>query len=112
MFEAGVRVVSLEPNTIATFLKTFAQSASSPKGKAKPRSWSTISAPDFDRVRELTARSDYRPRTLMLEWLEPAFAPGIGFPNKLRLPAAKQGFAELVGPVQLPRGRIRAYAPK
>src|SRR6266700_1906668 len=30
----------------------------------------------LDRVKAIAARSDRRPRTLMLEWLEPAFAPG------------------------------------
>src|SRR6266436_2532541 len=92
MFEAGVRVVSLEPNTIADIFENIRTVGELTERKSEAAKLVDDLTARLDRVRELTARIDYRPRTLMLEWLEPAFAPGHWVPEQVAIAGGDQGF--------------------
>jgi len=64
-------------------------------------------------VKELTARIVHRPRTLMIEWLEPAFAPGHWVPEQVALAGGDQGFGQAGRPSTTTTAEeIRAYAPE
>ena len=74
MFEADVRVVSLEPNTIGDIFENIRMIGELTGRKSAADKLVGDLDARLDRVRELTAAIVHRPRTLMLEWLEPAFA--------------------------------------
>src|SRR4029077_14939651 len=76
MFEAEVTVVSLEPNTIADIFDNI-RTVGKLTGREREADdlIASLSA-RLDCIREKTADIERRPRTLMLEWLEPPFAPG------------------------------------
>ena len=113
MFETDVRVVSLEPNTIADIFANI-RTVGEFTGRAS----------EAERVVEkLTARLDEvaaalesverRPRTLMLEWLEPAFAPGHWVPEQVRIAGGDAAFGREGQPsVQTTAQEIRDYAPE
>jgi len=113
MFEAGVRVVSLEPNTIADIFENIRTVGELTERKSEAAKLVDDLSARLDRVRELTARSDYRPRTLMLEWLEPAFAPGHWVPEQVAIAGGDQGFGRAGRPSTTTMAEeIRAYAPE
>ena len=113
MFEAGVRVVSLEPNTIADIFENIRTVGELTERKIEAAKLVDDLSARLDRVRELTARSDYRPRTLMLEWLEPAFAPGHWVPEQVAIAGGDQGFGRAGRPSTTTTAEeIRAYAPE
>ena len=113
MFEAGVRVVSLEPNTIADIFENIRTVGELTERKIEAAMLIDDLNARLDRVRELTARSDYRPRTLMLEWLEPAFAPGHWVPEQVAIAGGDQGFGRAGRPSTTTTAEeIRAYAPE
>ena len=113
MFEAGVRVVSLEPNTIADIFENIRTVGELTERKSEAAKLVDDLSARLDRVRELTARSDYRPRTLMLEWLEPAFAPGHWVPEQVAIAGSDQGFGRAGRPSTTTTAEeIRAYAPE
>ncbi len=113
MFEAGVRVVSLEPNTIADIFENIRTVGELTERKSEAAKLVDDLSARLDRVRELTARSDYRPRTLMLEWLEPAFAPGHWVPEQVAIAGGDQGFGRAGRPSTTTTAEeIRAYAPE
>jgi iron complex transport system substrate-binding protein len=113
MFEADVRVVSLEPNTIGDIFENILMvgelagrksEADRVVGKLRGR---------LNRVKELTAHVQRRPRTLMLEWLEPAFAPGHWVPEQVAAAGGDQGFGQAGRPSTTTTAEeIRAYAPE
>jgi iron complex transport system substrate-binding protein len=113
MFEAGVRVVSLEPNTIGDIFENIRTVGELTERKSEAAQLLNDLNARLDRVRELTARIDYRPRTLMLEWLEPAFAPGHWVPEQVAIAGGDQGFGQPGRPSTTTSAEeIRAYAPE
>jgi iron complex transport system substrate-binding protein len=113
MFEAGVRVVSLEPNTIADIFENIRTVGELTERKSEAAKLVDDLSARLDRVREITARCDYRPRTLMLEWLEPAFAPGHWVPEQVAIAGGDQGFGRAGRPSTTTTAEeIRAYAPE
>ena len=113
MFEAEVRVVSLEPNTIADIfdnIRTVGE-LTGRKGEAD-RLVGELNR-RLDRVRESTAQVDQRPRTLMLEWLEPAFAPGHWVPEQVEIAGGDHAFGRAgQRSVTTTAEEISAYAPE
>jgi len=113
MFEADVRVVSLEPNTISDIFENIRMvgeltGRNSEAGKLVDDLNSRLA-----RVRERTVQIDHRPRTLMLEWLEPAFAPGHWVPEQVASAGGDQGFGRAGLPSTTTTAEeIRAYAPE
>src|SRR5260370_12350309 len=82
MFETGVRVISLEPNTIGDIFENISLVGELTGRKSEAGKLIDDLNRRLDRVRERTARIGQRPRTLMLEWLAPAFAPGPSVPEQ------------------------------
>jgi iron complex transport system substrate-binding protein len=113
MFDADVRVVSLEPNTIEDIfgnIRTVGALAGRESealevvGRLRARLAHLSSA-----LREVA----HRPRTLMLEWLEPAFAPGHWVPEQVSIAGGDAGFGSAGQPSRTTTAEeIRAYAPE
>jgi iron complex transport system substrate-binding protein len=113
MFEVGVRVVSLEPNTIEDI---FANVRTVGELTGREREADEV-------VRRLGARLTLvsaalenvkkRPRTLMLEWLEPPFAPGHWVPEQVRIAGGDDAFGRAGQPSHTTNAaEIRDYAPE
>ena len=112
-FEADVKVVSLEPNTIDDIfanirlvgeLTGHGPAANEVVGQLEAR---------LDRVREKTNQIAGRPRTLMLEWLEPPFAPGHWVPEQVAIAGGDHAFGKAGQPsVTTSAAEIHAYAPE
>ncbi|MFN2455397.1 MAG: cobalamin-binding protein [Pyrinomonadaceae bacterium] len=111
--DTDVPVVSLEPNTIADIFDNIRT-----VGELTDREAEAARV-----VAELTARLDViaaalngvekRPRTLMLEWLEPPFAPGHWVPEQVALAGGDHTFGRAGEPSTTTSAEeIRAYAPE
>jgi iron complex transport system substrate-binding protein len=112
-FEAVVRVVSLEPNTIGDIFENIRLVGEITERKSEAGKLVDGLSGRLDRVKEVTARIDRRPRTLMLEWLEPAFAPGHWVPEQVAIAGGDQGFGRAGLPSTTTTAEeIRAYAPE
>jgi len=112
-FEADVRVVSLEPNTIGDIFENIRLVGEITGRKNEAGKLVDDLNARLDRVKKLTARIDRRPRTLMLEWLEPAFAPGHWVPEQVASAGGDQGFGRAGLPSTTTTAEeIRAYAPE
>ncbi|MDX6443355.1 MAG: iron complex transport system substrate-binding protein [Blastocatellia bacterium] len=113
MFEADVRVVSLEPNTIGDIFENILMVGELTGRKSEADRVVEKLRGRLDRVKELTAHVERRPRTLMLEWLEPAFAPGHWVPEQVAAAGGDQGFGQAGRPSTTTTAEeIRAYAPE
>ena len=113
MFETDVRVVSLEPNTIEDIFANI-RTVGELTGREKKAD---------EVVRQLSARLTLvsaalenvseRPRTLMLEWLEPPFAPGHWVPEQVRIAGGDHAFGRAGQPsITTNAADIRDYAPE
>lgn len=113
MFESDVRVVSLEPNTIADIFENIRMVGDLTGRKSEADRLVGKLNRRLDRVRESTAQVDQRPRTLMLEWLEPAFAPGHWVPEQVEIAGGDHGFGRTgQRSVTTTAEEISAYAPE
>jgi iron complex transport system substrate-binding protein len=113
MFEAEVRVVSLEPNTIADIFENIRMVGELTGRKNEADRLVGDLNRRLDRVRESTAQLDRRPRTLMLEWLEPAFAPGHWVPEQVEIAGGGHAFGRAgQRSVTTTAEEISAYAPE
>jgi iron complex transport system substrate-binding protein len=92
LFEGECRVVSLEPTTIKDIFANIvtvgeltgrADAAAEVVGRLSSR---------LDALKSALAGVGSRPRTLMLEWLEPPFAPGHWVPEQVALAGGDHGF--------------------
>jgi len=113
MFETEVRVVSLEPNTIADIFVNI-KSVGELVGRSDQAA--TLVKRLEDRLAAVTASLsaiDRRPRTLMLEWLEPPFAPGHWVPEQVRIAGGDPAFGAAGKKSVVTSGaEIRAYDPE
>ncbi len=113
MFEADVRVVSLEPNTIQDILGNIRTVGQLTGREEKAEEVISELAARVDRVAAATADVEKRPRTLMLEWLEPAFAPGHWVPEQVMIAGGDHAFGRAGKPsVTTTAEEIREYAPE
>ncbi|MCA1630695.1 MAG: cobalamin-binding protein [Acidobacteria bacterium] len=112
-FDADVKVVSLEPNTIQDIFSNV-------------RTVGSLTGRDTEAVRlvaELSTRLDAlalaltairtRPRTLLLEWLEPPFLPGHWVPEQIAFAGGEASFgrAGQASTTTTPE-ELRAYDPE
>lgn len=108
-----VEVVSLEPNTIADVLANIRTVGELTGTQRRADAL----------VAELTARLDaltralvdvkHRPRTLVLEWLEPPFAPGHWVPEQIACAGGDHTFGYAGAPSRTTTAEeIHAYAPE
>ena len=113
MFAADVRVVSLEPNTIGDILANIRMVGELTGRKSEAMKLVDDLNGRLDSVKELTAGIDHRPRTLMLEWLEPAFAPGHWVPEQVEIAGGDHAFGRAgQRSVTTTAEEISAYAPE
>src|SRR3989442_686613 len=94
MFEADVTVVSLEPNTIADIFDNIRTVGKLTGRESEADDLVRSLSARLDRIREKTAGIERRPRTLMLEWLEPPFAPGHWVPEQVAIAGGDHAFGE------------------
>ena len=94
MFEAEVTVVSLEPNMIADIFDNIRTVGRLTGRESKADDLIRSLSARLDRIREKTAGIERRPRTLMLEWLEPPFAPGHWVPEQVAISGGDHAFGK------------------
>jgi iron complex transport system substrate-binding protein len=113
MFDADVRVVSLEPNTIQDIFSNV-------------RTVGSLTGRDAEAVRlvaELSTRLDAlalaltevrtRTRTLLLEWLEPPFLPGHWVPEQIAFAGGDASFGRAgAASTTTTAEELRAYDPE
>lgn len=113
MFEADVQVLSLEPATIADI---FANIRTVGELAGRPREADEVVRGLEARIETLQSRlatTTPRPRTLMLEWLEPPFAPGHWVPEQVAIAGGDSSFGRSGGrSVTTTAAEIAAYAPE
>jgi len=113
MFDADVRVVSLEPNTIGDIFDNILMVGELTGRKSEAGKLVGDLGARLDRVKERTSGIEHRPRTLMLEWLEPAFAPGHWVPEQVAIAGGDPAFGKAGLPSTTTTAEeIRAYAPE
>jgi iron complex transport system substrate-binding protein len=113
MFEADVKVVSLEPTTINEVFENIRMVGELTNRQSEADELTRSLAARLDGVREKTAGLANRPRTLMLEWLEPPFAPGHWVPEQVAIAGGDHGFGKAgQRSVTTTAEEIRDYAPQ
>lgn len=113
MFERDVRVVSLEPNTIQDIFENI-RVVGELTGREKEASRVVRDLSErLRRIEDALKSVRKRPRTLMLEWLEPAFAPGHWVPEQVRIAGGDHAFGRAGQPsVTTTAEEIVDYAPE
>jgi iron complex transport system substrate-binding protein len=113
MFEGDVRVVSLEPNTISDIFDNIRMVGEFTGRRSEADELVTGLQARLDRVRRATEQIDRRPRALMLEWLEPPFAPGHWVPEQVEIAGGDHAFGKAgQRSVTTTAEEIQAYAPE
>jgi len=84
-FTAGATVVSLEPNTIEEILENILAVGELTHEEHTASSVVRSLRSRLDRLAETTNTLTERPTVMMLEWLEPPFAPGHWVPEQVRI---------------------------
>lgn len=113
MFETDVRVVSLEPNTIEDIFENITTVGRLAGVAARAAELVSHLRARLDAVAAALEGVEKRPRTLMLEWLEPAFAPGHWVPEQVRIAGGDHAFGRTGQPsVTTTAAEISAYAPE
>ncbi|HYP00918.1 MAG TPA: cobalamin-binding protein [Pyrinomonadaceae bacterium] len=113
LFDTDVRVVSLEPNTIADIFSNI-RTVGSLTGRA-PEAEGLIGelSTRLDALALALSETATRPRTLVLEWLEPPFAPGHWVPEQIAFAGGDYAFGHAGQPSRTTTpAEIVAYAPE
>ena len=113
MFETDARVVSLEPNNI---LDIFANILTVGELTGREAEADALIGDLMRRLDALAVRLNEvegRPRTLVLEWLEPPFAPGHWVPEQVAFAGGEPSFGNAGGKSRTTTAEeIREYAPE
>ena len=113
MFETDVKIVSLEPKTIGDILENILFVGELTNRKSEAQNLIDNLQARLDRISASTSETARRPRTLMLEWLEPAFAPGHWVPEQVAIAGGDHAFGRLGQPsVTTTAAAIFSYAPE
>lgn len=113
MFETEIPVVSLEPTTLTDILDTVRTVGRLTDREERAEAVVADLAVRIDNLAAKLADVERRPRTLMLEWLEPPFAPGHWVPQQVALAGGDAGFGAAGKPsVPTTAEEIAAYAPE
>ncbi|HEY0080873.1 MAG TPA: cobalamin-binding protein [Pyrinomonadaceae bacterium] len=111
--ETDVRVLSLEPNTITDILANIRTVGALVGREAEAERVINALAARIDALAAALADVERRPRTLMLEWLDPPFAPGHWVPEQVALAGGDHTFGRAGQPsVQTTAREISVYAPE
>lgn len=113
LLETDVRIVSLEPNTIEDIfenIRTISELTS--RSETVEELVSSLRV-RLDQLRAKAGNMKRRPRTLMLEWLEPPFAPGHWVPEQVEIAGGYGGLGRAgQKSVITSSEEIRAYDPE
>ncbi|HEV2764444.1 MAG TPA: cobalamin-binding protein [Pyrinomonadaceae bacterium] len=113
LFDADVRVVSLEPNTIQDIFSNVRTVGELTGREAEADEVVSRLAARVDALAAALAGVERRPRTLVLEWLEPPFAPGHWVPEQIALAGGEHTFGRAGEPsTRTTPEDIRDYAPE
>ena len=113
MFETEVRVVSLEPNTVEDILANIRTVGQLTGSEAQAEELVQKLSARIDRLAAALAGVETRPRTLMLEWLEPPFAPGHWVPEQVAFAGGDHSFGEMGRASRTTTAEeINTYAPE
>ena len=112
-FESDVKVVSLEPNTIDDIFANIRMVGELTQRTSQADTLIDDLSARLERVREKSSTLTNRPRTLMLEWLEPPFAPGHWVPEQVAIAGGDHAFGKAGKPsITTTAEEIRDYAPE
>ncbi|HZH29726.1 MAG TPA: cobalamin-binding protein [Pyrinomonadaceae bacterium] len=113
LFERDVRVVSLEPNTIADIFSNIRTVGGLTGREREAEQLVGELATRLDSLALVLSEVERRPRTFVLEWLEPPFAPGHWVPEQIALAGGDHAFGHAGQPstTTTPEA-IRDYAPE
>jgi iron complex transport system substrate-binding protein len=113
LFEGDCRVVSLEPTTIKDILSNVRTVGELTGREAEAERVVGELASRVEALTSALAGVEGRPRTLMLEWLEPPFAPGHWVPEQVALAGGDHGFGRAGEKSYVTTAEeIRDYAPE
>jgi iron complex transport system substrate-binding protein len=113
LFDTGVRVVSLEPNTIEDIFSNIRTVGSLTGREAEAVQVVGELATRLDALALALSEVQTRPRTFVLEWLEPPYAPGHWVPEQIALAGGDHAFGHAGEPSRTTTpAEIRAYAPE
>lgn len=113
MFERGVRVLSLEPNTIEDIFANLRAVGELTGREEKAEEVVRQLGSRLGAIAHALEGVESRPRTLMLEWLEPAFAPGHWVPEQVKMAGGDHAFGRASEPsVRTSAAEIQEYAPE
>jgi iron complex transport system substrate-binding protein len=111
--DTDVTIVSLEPATLADILANIVTVGELTGRKAEAAVLVDGLRARLDALSVLLSRVTRRPRTLVLEWLEPPFAPGHWVPEQVGLAGGDSGFGTAGGVSRITTAEeITAYAPE
>jgi iron complex transport system substrate-binding protein len=112
MYTADAKVVSLEPNTIGEIFDNICFVGELTGTEARAAEVVANLQARLANLAEKTANAN-RPRVLMLEWLEPFFAPGHWVLEQVKFAGGDYGFGNLGKPSTTTTiEEIAAYAPE
>ncbi|MGH3918753.1 MAG: cobalamin-binding protein [Pseudonocardiaceae bacterium] len=113
MFSTDVEVVSLEPNTITDVLANIRTVGRLTGTGARAEALIAELATRLDALNRALVDVRHRPRTLVLEWLEPPFAPGHWVPEQIAVAGGDHTFGNAGAASRTTTAEeIRAYAPE
>jgi len=108
-----VTVVSLEPTTIADILANIGTVGQLTGRPTEAEALGQSLGARLDALTTSLSGVTRRPRTLVLEWLEPPFAPGHWVPQQVSVAGGEAGFGTAGGPSRTTTAeQISAYAPE
>jgi iron complex transport system substrate-binding protein len=113
LLEADARVVSLEPNTIEDIFANVRTVGSLTGREAEADALVRELTVRLDSLAVLLTQVETRPRTLVLEWLEPPFAPGHWVPEQVAFAGGDARFGSAGEKSRVASAEeIQAYAPE
>ncbi|MDT5294001.1 MAG: iron complex transport system substrate-binding protein [Acidobacteriota bacterium] len=112
-FELGAHVVSLEPNNIGDIFANIRTVGEFAGRAAEAEVLVEELTVQLDALAVLLTEVESRPRTLVLEWLEPPYAPGHWVPEQVTFAGGDAHFGSAGGKSrQTTAEEIQAYAPE
>ena len=113
VIESDARVVSLEPNNISDIFANIRTVGELAGASAAADALVRDLTVQLDALAVLLTEVEARPRTLVLEWLEPPFAPGHWVPEQVAFAGGDHTFGRAgEKSVQTTAEEIEAYAPE
>lgn len=111
--DTDTAVVSLEPNTICDILANIRTVGALTGRQAEADRVAGELRARLDTLERTSAGLTHRPRTLVLEWLEPPFAPGHWVPEQVAYAGGDASFGTAGAASRTTTAEeIRAYAPE